>query len=254
MERFDLRDRVAVVTGGNGGIGLGMARGLAMAGARLVLAGRNLEKSRAAAADLGSLGASVDVLEVDIRYEGSCRAMIERAVGVAGRVDILINNAGINIRKRPEAYTSDEWGEILSTNLDGPFWCAQAVYPIMKAAGGGKVINIASILANLATPFGAPYAASKGALVQMTKALAIAWAADNIQVNAVLPGWTETDAAIIARRQVPALDQVVKSRTPAKRWGRVSDFEGVAVFLASSASDFVTGASIVVDGGYSVAG
>ena len=124
----------------------------------------------------------------------------------------------------------------------------------MKAAGGGKIINIASILANLATPFGVPYAASKGALVQMTKALAIAWAPDNIQVNAVLPGWTETDAATIARRQVPTLDQVVKSRTPAQRWGRVTDFEGVAIFLASQASDFVTGSSVVVDGGYSVAG
>jgi 2-dehydro-3-deoxy-D-gluconate 5-dehydrogenase len=229
MELFKLTGRVAIVTGGNRGIGYGMARGLARAGAHVLLAARNTEKSSAAAAELQSLGGIADILDADMRDEASCRSMIRKAEVIAGRVDILVNNAGINIRKRPEEYTANEWREILSTNLDGCFWCAQAAHPIMKANGGGKIINVASILASLATPFGVPYAASKGALIQMTKGLAIAWAADNIQVNAVLPGWTDTDAAVVARRQVPTLDQAVLSRTPAKRWGRIDDYEGPAV-------------------------
>jgi 2-deoxy-D-gluconate 3-dehydrogenase len=252
MSQFDLKGKVAVVTGGNGGIGLGMARGLAGAGASIAIAGRKAEKSKAAAAELSKLGVKTAVLEVDVADDASCKAMIDSAVRQFGRLDILINNAGINIRKQPETYTPAEWREVLSINLDGAFFCAHAAYPAMKAAGGGKIINIGSMMSLFGAPFAAPYAASKGGIVQMTRALATAWAKDNIQVNAVLPGWIDTDLTKQARRDVSGLHEDVLKRTPAGRWGVPEDFSGIAVFLASQASEFVTGAAIPVCGGYSI--
>ncbi len=254
MSDFDLKGRVAVVTGGNGGIGLGMAEGLAAAGADVVVAGRNAAKSQAAADALARFGVRTAVLEVDVASETSTKAMIEEAVGRMGRIDILVNNAGINIRKRPETYTMAEWREVLSINLDGAFYCSHAAYAPMKAGGGGKIINIGSMMSIFGAPFAAPYAASKGGIVQMTKALATAWAQDSIQVNAVLPGWIDTELTQRAREQVDGLHSNVLRRTPAGRWGEPADFRGIAVFLASRASDFVTGTAIPVDGGFSVQG
>jgi 2-deoxy-D-gluconate 3-dehydrogenase len=254
MSLFDLKGRVALVTGGNGGIGLGMARGLAEAGADIVVAGRQAAKSRAAASDLARHGVRTDVVEVDVADEASVRSMIEQTVERMGRLDILINNAGINIRKRPEEYKMNEWREVLSINLDGAFYCSHAAQPVMKAAGGGKIINIGSMMSIFGAAFAAPYAASKGGIVQMTKALATAWAVDNIQVNAVLPGWIDTELTQKAREQVDGLHGNVLRRTPAARWGEPADFAGIAVFLASHASDFVTGTAIPVDGGFSVQG
>jgi 2-deoxy-D-gluconate 3-dehydrogenase len=254
MSLFDLKGRVALVTGGNGGIGLGMARGLAAAGADVVIAGRQAAKSEAAAAELANFGVRTAVVEVNVADEASARAMVAATVERMGRLDILVNNAGINIRKRPELYDMKEWREVLSINLDGAFYCSHAAQPAMKSTGGGKIINIGSMMSIFGAPFAAPYAASKGGIVQMTKALATAWAVDNIQVNAILPGWIDTELTQKAREQVDGLHQNVLRRTPAGRWGEPKDFAGIAVFLASSASDFVTGSAIPVDGGFSVMG
>ena len=252
MSLFDLKGRVAIVTGGNGGIGLGMARGLAQAGAAIAVVGRNLEKSKAAAAELDKLGVKTDVLEVDVTNESACRKMIDDTVARFGRLDILINNAGINIRKTPQELTLAEWRQVIDVNLTSIFVCSQAAYPAMQKAGGGKIINIGSMMSIFAAPFAPAYAASKGGVVQLTKSLATAWAKDNIQVNAVLPGWIDTALTQRARQEVSGLNSLVLMRTPAKRWGVPDDLAGVAVFLAAPASDFVTGASIPVDGGYAV--
>jgi 2-deoxy-D-gluconate 3-dehydrogenase len=251
MTIFDLTGRVAVVTGGNGGIGLGMARGLAASGASVAVAARNAEKAEAALAELGDRSAFI---ALDVADEASCRAMIDRAAERFGRLDILVNNAGTSIRKPPEAYTAAEWHAVLDTNLTGAFLCSQAAHPVMKRNGGGKIINIGSMFALFGSAYAAPYAASKGALVQLTKSLAAAWASDNIQVNAVLPGWIDTQLTRDARQQVAGLHERVLARTPAGRWGVPEDLAGIAVFLASPASDFITGAAIPVDGGFSAMG
>ena len=251
ITKFDLTGRVAVVTGGNGGIGLGMAHGLAAAGARVVVAARNPDKAHAALADLGDQSAFI---ALDVADETSCRAMIEQTERRFGRLDILVNNAGTSIRKPPEEYTAAEWHAVLDTNLTGAFLCSQAAHPVMKRIDGGKIINIGSMFALFGSAYAAPYAASKGALVQLTKSLAAAWAADNIQVNAVLPGWIDTELTRDARQQVAGLHERVLARTPAGRWGIPEDLAGIAVFLASPASDFITGAAIPVDGGFSAMG
>jgi 2-dehydro-3-deoxy-D-gluconate 5-dehydrogenase len=254
MSPFDLKGRVALVTGGNGGIGLGMARGLAQAGAAIVVAGRNLEKSQAAAAELSAMGVKTAVVEVDVTDEASCRNMVDTTVAQLGRLDILINNAGINIRKQPQDYTLAEWRLVIESNLTSAFTCSHAAYPHMKSAGAGKIINIGSMMSIFGASFAPAYAASKGGIVQMSRALAAAWAKDNIQVNAVLPGWIDTDLTKRARAEVSGLNSMVLMRTPARRWGTPDDMSGIAVFLASPASDFVTGTAIPVDGGYAAQG
>ena len=251
MTMFDLTGRVAIVTGGNGGIGLGMARGLAASGASVVVAARNADKAEAA---LAELGAQNTFIALDVADESSCRAVIDQTEKRFGRLDILVNNAGTSIRKPPEAYTAGEWHAVLDTNLTGAFLCSQAAHPVMKRNGGGKIINIGSMFAIFGSAYAAPYAASKGALVQLTKSLAAAWAADHIRVNAVLPGWIDTELTRDARQQVPGLHERVLARTPAGRWGVPDDLAGIAVFLASPASDFITGAAIPVDGGFSAMG
>ena len=249
MKPFELDGKVAIVTGGNGGIGLGMARGLAAAGAKVVVAGRNAQKSAAAAKEVGGISVEVDLLE-----ESDCKKLILESVKQLGRLDILVNNAGINIRKQPQDYTLEEWRRVIDTNLTSAFACSQAAYPEMLKAKGGKIINIGSMMSIFGASFTTPYAASKGGIVQMTRALACAWAKDNIQVNAVLPGWIDTELTRNARQQVAGLHERVLARTPAGRWGDPADFAGIAVFLASPASEFLTGTAIPVDGGYSVQG
>ena len=248
---FNLEGKTALVTGGNGGIGLGMARGLAAAGATVAVAGRDRSKNAEA---LKVLGARAIALEGDLREENFCRAMVDAAARRLGRLDVLVNNAGINIRKRPEEYTLEEWKQVVDTNLTSAFVASQAAYPHMKAAGGGKIVNIGSMMSIFGASFAAPYGASKGGIVQLTRALACAWAKDNIQVNAVLPGWIDTALTRRARKEIAGLHERVLERTPAGRWGTPEDFAGIAVFLCSSASDFITGTAIPVDGGYSTQG
>jgi 2-deoxy-D-gluconate 3-dehydrogenase len=251
---FELKGKVAVVTGGNGGIGLGMAKGLASAGARVAIAARNREKSEAAVGEIARLGGEAVAVPIDVADEASVETAVRSVVDRLGRLDILVNNAGINIRKQPQEYTLAEWRSVLDTNLTSAFLCSRAVYPVMKGAGGGKIINIGSMMSIFGASFAAAYSASKGGIVQLTKALAAAWARDNIQVNAVLPGWIDTELTRNARRQVQGLHESVLRRTPAGRWGGMDDMAGVAVFLASSGSDFVTGTAIPVDGGYAIQG
>ncbi|MFN0041070.1 MAG: SDR family NAD(P)-dependent oxidoreductase [Burkholderiales bacterium] len=249
MKAFDLSGRVAIVTGGNGGIGLGMARGLASAGAKVVVAGRNAQKSAAAAKEIGGIAIEADVLQ-----ESDCRALVQKTVAQLGRLDILVNNAGINIRKQPQEYALDEWRQVMDSNLTSAFVCSQAAYPEMCRSRGGKIINIGSMMSIFGASFTTAYAASKGGIVQMTRAMACAWAKDNIQVNSVLPGWIDTDLTRASRKQIEGLNERVLARTPAGRWGNPEDMAGIAVFLASAASDFLTGTAIPLDGGYSVQG
>lgn len=250
--RFDLSGKVAVVTGGNGGIGLGIARGFAQAGARVVVAARNEEKSQRAVRELQQEGAEALAVTVDVGDESSVEHLMQSTLDHFGRPDILVNNAGINIRKRAQDLTLPEWSKVLEVNLTGAFLCSRAVYPGMKEAGGGKIINIGSMLSIFGAPFGPVYGASKGGIVQLTRSLASTWAPDGIQVNAILPGWIDTDLTRQGRRDVPTLHDHVLRRTPAGRWGTLEDCAGTAVFLASPASDFVTGAAIPVDGGFSI--
>jgi 2-deoxy-D-gluconate 3-dehydrogenase len=251
---FDLAVKVALVTGGNGGIGLGMAKGLAQAGARVVIAARNTQKSAAAVVALKALGSDAFALAGDVKDEAAVSALIAELVERCGRLDILVNNAGTNIRKPVERLELAEWNQVMDTNLTSAFLCSRAAYPHLKAGGGGKVINIGSMMSIFGASFAPAYAASKGGIVQLTKSMAAAWAVDGIQVNAVLPGWIETELTEGARTQVPGLYERVVARTPVGKWGQPEHLAGIAVFLASAASDFVTGTAIPVDGGYSISG
>ena len=245
---FDLTGRAAIVTGGNGGIGLGMARGLASAGAHVLVAGRDAEKNRAAVAELGGEAAA---FRADLTQPDAARAMVDDALARWGRLDVLVNNAGTNIRKRPEDLSLEEWGTVLNINLTAAFLCSRAAFEPMRRARAGKIVNIGSMMSIFGAPFTPAYAASKGGIVQLTKATATAWAEHGIQVNAVLPGWIDTALTRRGRREVPGLHERVLARTPAGRWGVPDDLSGVAVFLAAPASDFVTGAALPVDGGFS---
>jgi len=250
---FDLSDRIALVTGGNGGIGLGMARALGQAGATVIIVGRNAEKSAAALRELQSLGLRAESLACDVAQEAEVLRLFAEVQSRHGRLDILVNNAGSTVRKPPQDFSLDDWNTVMDVNLTSAFLCARAAYPLMLKAGGGKIINIGSILSTFGAAYAPAYCASKGGIVQLTKSLALAWAKDRIQANAVLPGWIDTDLTVGARNQVPGLNERVLARTPAGRWGTPQDLAGIAVFLASAASDFVTGAAIPVDGGYSAA-
>ena len=249
---FDLAGRLAVVTGSNGGIGLGMAQGLAQAGARVVVVGRNREKSADAVATLAAAGCQAEAIECDVTSEAAVADLFAQVQQRHGRVDILVNNAGSSIRKPPQDLSLDDWREVMDINLTSAFLCCRAAFPLMKGRGG-KIINIGSMLSIFGMPYASVYGASKGGIVQYTRSIATAWAQYNIQANAVLPGWIDTALTRGARQQVPGLYEKVLARTPAARWGEPKDLAGVAVFLASAASDFVTGTAIPVDGGYSIA-
>jgi 2-dehydro-3-deoxy-D-gluconate 5-dehydrogenase len=251
MGRFDLGGKAALVTGGNGGIGLAMARALAQAGAAVAVAGRDAAKNQDA---LKTLGGKALAIVADVTDETACQGMVEQAARELGRLDILVNNAGTNVRKAPQDYTLEEWRLVLDTNLTSAFVACRAAYPHLMHAGGGKIVNIGSMMSLFGASFVAPYGASKGGMVQLTRALACAWAKDNIQVNAVLPGWIDTALTRQARKDVAGLHDRVLARTPAGRWGEPGDLAGIAVFLSSKASDFITGAAIPVDGGYSAQG
>ncbi len=255
MKLFDLSGRVALVTGGNGGIGLGMAEGLAEAGAAVMVAGRNKTKNESAVAALQKLGAKAAAIEVDVTREADCRAMVEATVAKFGGLHILVNNAGTNIRKQPEEISLAEWRTVLDTNLTSAFMASQAAFPAMTKAGFGKIISIGSMMSIFAAPFSPAYGASKGGIVQFTKSLATRLG------QAQHPG--QCGAAGLDRHR--AAPEVPASRSRGcttacwrarrRRAGATSrDFAGTAVFLASAASDFVTGAVIAVDGGYSSLG
>jgi len=249
----DLTGRVALVTGGDRGIGAAICHSLADAGA-VVAAGfsHNHEAAEELRDAIQTEGGTLSLHQGDVGDWEDCQRIVAEVIDQHGRLDILINNAGINIRKPPQELALAEWRQVIDVNLTSIFTCSQAVYPVMRDAGGGKIINIGSMLSIFGAAFAPAYGASKGGVVQLTKSLATAWAKDNIQVNAVLPGWIDTELTQKARVEVSGLNSLVLMRTPAKRWGVPDDMSGVAVFLSAKASDFVTGTAIPVDGGYSV--
>jgi len=252
MLNIDLSGRVALVTGGNSGIGLGIARGLGKAGASLVVLGRNQAKLDVACSELASLPCQVHGIAVDICGDGMADDVVQKVVDRFGRLDILVHCAGVTARKRPEDLTDSDWRLVNGTNLDAAFKLIRAAYPHLKKSGAGRIINIGSMLSLFGSPWGAAYAASKGAIVQYSRSLATAWAKDGITVNCLLPGWINTDLTASARTEVPGLNEKVLAGTPVGRWGATKDLEGIAAFLSSDAASFITGTAIPVDGGYSV--
>ena len=251
---FDLTGRVALITGGNGGLGLGMALGLANAGADIAIAARNAEKNAAAVAAIAAAGRQAVAIPVDLASASDIDDLAARAVAHFGHIDILVNNAGATVRKAPEDITAAEWDSVLDINLRAAFLACRAVYPHFKAQGGGKIISIGSMFSIFGGGgSGAPYSSSKGGIVQLAKSFAVAWAADNIQSNAILPGWFMTELTRAIPETQPERYDLINRRIPMGRWGNASELQGAAVFLASRASDYVTGAVLTVDGGYSVA-
>lgn len=250
---FSLKGKVAIVTGGNGGIGKGIARGFAAVGGDIVIAARNQKKTAGAAAEIKKeFGVRVLEVELDVRQERQINAMAQKVMGTFERIDVLVNNAGMNIRKFPQELSAAEYDEVLETNLRAAFLCSKAVYPAMKKVGGGKIINIGSMTSIFGGAKLMPYGTSKGGIVAMTHAMAVAWAPDNIQVNAILPGWIDTELTRKARIELEGLNEKVLARTPMGRWGDPQDLQGTAIYLATAASNFITGVALPVDGGYSV--
>jgi 2-deoxy-D-gluconate 3-dehydrogenase len=254
VKLFDLEGKVAIVTGGNGGIGLGIAQALASAGAKVAIVGRNPEKTTAAAeylADAHRVGAQAVV--ADVARPDQIDHIAEQVMQRFKAIDILFNNAGINIRRPPQEMSLEQWQTVLDVNLTSAFLLSKAVYPAMREAGAGKIINIGSMTSIFGASFAPAYATSKGGIVQLTKSLALAWAKDNIQVNAILPGWFDTELTQQARVEVPELHAKVTERIPMGRWGKPEDMAGAAVWLAGRGSDYVTGIALPVDGGYTSA-
>ena len=249
---FNLKGKVALVTGGNGGLGLGMALGLAEAGANIAIAARNPDKTSDAIKQIEGVGVRAISVPTDVTKETEIESMISQTLDKLGQIDILVNNSGVTMRKEPEDLSGDEWDHVLNVNLRACFLASKTVYPHMRDQGSGKIINIGSMTSIFGGGgSGAPYSSSKGGIVQLSKSLAVAWAKDNIQSNAILPGWFTTElTAAIPERQKERY-QLISSRIPAGRWGDPEELAGVAVFLASPASDYVTGSVIAVDGGYS---
>ena len=249
---FDLAGRVALVTGGCRGLGFAIARGLAAAGVKVVVNGRNAEALAEAAARLASDGHRVTTAQFDVTDADAVRAGVAEIAAREGPVDILVNNAGIQRRHALVDFPQSDWDDIIATNLTAPYLVSQAVMPAMMARQRGKIIHIASLLSEFARPSVVPYTAAKGGLRQLTRGMAVELAAHEIQVNAIAPGYfaTEMNRALLDDAQ---FDAWVKARTPAGRWGNPDEIAGLAVFLASSAADYVTGQMIMIDGGMSVA-
>ena len=249
MKLFDLSGRVALVTGSSQGLGHAVATGLGEAGATLVLNGRDAARLEQARAALAQRGLRAHACAFDVTDEQAVAASVDRIEQEAGPIDILVNNAGMNLRAPIEDFESADWHRLLNLNLHAVFYVSRCVGRRMIARRRGKVINIASLLSEAARPTVAPYAASKGAVKMLTKAMAVEWAKHNIQVNAIGPGYFAT-AMNRSLRENPAFDAWVKQRTPAGRWGLPEELVGAAVFFASGASDFVTGQVLYVDGGW----
>jgi len=237
---FDLAGRTALVTGSTRGLGLALARALAGAGARVVVNGRSEESATKVAASIdGALAAAFDVTDEDA---------VAAAVAALGPVDVLVNNAGITLRKPMLDLSVEEWGRVVETNLTSAFIVSRAVAPAMIERGSGKIVNVCSVTSELARETIAPYAAAKGGLKMLTRAMCSEWARHGIQANAIAPGYFETDLTVPLRTD-PEFDAWLRARVPAGRWGVPGDLAGAVVFFASSASDYVNGQILYVDGG-----
>ncbi len=249
-EMFDLKREVAVVTGGNGGIGRGVALGFARAGASVAILARNEEKNRAVVDELTKAGVPAIAIQLDVTRRDDLRPAMEQVERKLGPVSILVNNAGIAIMRSALKFRAEDWDRVIETNLSSCFFLSQIAAQSMLPRKHGKIINIASEYSQFGAQAGIPYAAAKGALVQTTKTMAIELAPHNIQVNAIVPGWIATDMTVGAQSG-PMFDEIIL-RTPAGRFGQPEEMAGAAIFLASHASDFVTGSIVYVDGGYAI--
>jgi 2-deoxy-D-gluconate 3-dehydrogenase len=247
---FDLAGRVAVVTGGNGGIGRGIAMGLAEAGASVAILARNDEKNRATLTELQALGVRACARVLDITDRGALKPTIDEVERTLGPIDILINNAGIALPGGALRGAVEDWDRVIETNLSSCFFLSRLAAQSMAQRRSGKIINIASEYSQFGNPIAPSYSASKGALIQLTKSMAIELAPHNIQVNAIVPGWIES-AMTAPIKSRPFFEEIIK-RTPAGRFGTPEECAGTAIFLASHAADFVTGSTIFVDGGYAI--
>ena len=251
MDLFDIRGKVALVTGASKGLGKAMAMGLAKAGADLALCARDLDELERSRAKAGSHGVTAKAYRMDVLARASIRETVDSIVRDFGQIDILVNNAGVNVRKPVTQLAEEEWDLVLDTNLKGYFLVAQAVAPHMMKRGKGKIINISSIMGAVALDNLVAYASSKGGVVQMTKVMAIEWAKHNINVNAIGPTYFETPLVAVLRDD-PERFRFINERTPMGRWGQPEELEGTVIFLASQASDFITGQTIYVDGGWTI--
>jgi gluconate 5-dehydrogenase len=249
---FDLGGSLALVTGAGSGLGFAIAQGLGRAGAKVLLNGRNRAKLEAAAAALAAEGIAAAIVAFDVTDPAAVEAGVASAAREHGALDILVNNAGVVRRQPLEQLSFEDWRAVQGANLDGAFLVTRAVVPAMKARRRGKIVNVCSIASDLGRPNIVAYAASKGGLKMLTRALAVELAPHNVQVNGIAPGFfkTEMNAALIADAEFSAW---VARRTPAGRWGEPAEIAGAAVFLASRAADYVTGHVLYVDGGFSAA-
>lgn len=251
QELFDLSGRVAIVTGASKGLGKSMALALTEAGADVALLARDVENLKSVKETIEGLGRRAEFFVVDVLNKTEIDTAIKKALDAFGQLDILVNNAGVNVRKPVLEISPEEWDLVINTNLKGYLLMAQAVVPHMLSRGTGKVINMASILGSVALPSQVAYASSKGGVIQMTKVMALEWATRGIQVNAIGPTYFETPL-VAQLRNDPERYNFIVDRTPMGRWGQPDELAGVVVFLASRASDFVTGQTIFVDGGWTI--
>ena len=248
MQLFDLAGKRALVTGSSQGVGLAIAMGLAEAGAHVILNGRRADRLVSASGELARAGHQVDTAAFDVTDPEAVARGVQDAETRCGPVDILVNNAGVQYRQSLEDFPDSEWDRLLATNLSSAFFVTKAVVRGMIQRRAGKIINIASVQAELGRQTIAPYAATKGALKMLTKGMCADWARYGIQINALAPGYFETElnAALVADR---TFSDWLCARTPAARWGKLEELKGAAIFLASEASSFVNGQTIYVDGG-----
>ncbi len=250
MKCFDLTGKVAIITGGNGGLGLGIAKGLASEGCAVALVGRNQEKIDKAVAEMKEVGATAIGINADVSKEDDVNRMVAETVEQLGRVDILFNNAAISWGVAPEKLTIEDWDQFIAIDLTSCFLCSKAVHPEMVKAGGGKIVNVGSAITQKAMGKLVHYAAAKGGMDHMTQSLALAWGKDNIQVNAILPGLVHTEMMpCFGENKIGPVVDYITNKTPVGRYGMPDDFEGLSLVLASDASKFITGSIIVADGG-----
>lgn len=251
IKLFDLTGNVALITGGNGGIGRSIAIGLAKAGASVAIFARNIEKNKKILSELEELGISAMVLNVDVTDRSALEPALKKVERELGPIGILVNNAGIkSVSGGIINETEENWNRVIDTQLNAVFLLSKLVAKSMVENKRGKIINIGSMYSFFGSGRIPSYSAAKGAVIQLTKSMAIELAPHNIQVNAIVPGWIETDMTA-SLKTMPINDEVIL-RTPAGRWGHPDEIIGTAIYLASKASDFVTGETIRVDGGYAI--
>jgi len=250
LDKFSLKGKVAIVTGASRGMGKVMSLALAEAGADVVVAARTLMKLEALSEQIRSLNRNCLVYQIDVTEFDKIELMVKKTIDEFGKVDILVNNAGMNIRKMAIDLSQPEWDKVLNTNLKAYFFCAQAVAREMAKKNGGKIVNIASLRSIIAPPMAPAYTASKGGVSQLTKALAVEWAKYKIRVNAIAPGYIETELTAHFKEKEIDIYESIRDRTALKRWGLPEDIVGILIYLASDASEYMTGQTLYIDGGY----